>query len=562
MLARMFRFAVLALAIATPASFADEQKKDDPAKKSAGPALLVRVQSVNDLIKTVEFIGSLLPADQAEQVKQGLGVVKDLIDEKKGIEGIDVHNPIGLYVTFGEEVGAIPPVVVLVPVADEDTLLAALKDKVQLTVEKEKDGSYKTQPKDVPFSVHFRFANKYAYVTVNDPANIDPKTLPKPADILGGRPEHLVSATLRIDRLPENMKLAALAAVEQRLAMGKDQKVPNETKAIKDFKDKAIDELATNLKSLLEGGEEVALRLNVDPKAEEVALELELAGAKGSKLAKDIASIRENKSVVGGALGSSEAAMTFNLSVGLSSSLKQFFPPVIDDVLEQAKKQAPIPGEFQAKAEPLIKALLPTVKAGELDLGAAMIGPDKDEKYTFLIGIKVVDGKKIEGAIKDIVKKELPPEIAGVFQLDADKLSGGASLHVVKIADQIDAKGQKVIGKSDLYFTFRDDLIVLAIGPQAKPVLEKAVASKPADVGVLRLQVALSRIVPIMGEDAQELAAARKAAEKVFGKGAGKADLIKFSIDGGDSLKIKLSAQGKAIQFLAEVGVNQAKKDQ
>src|SRR5438128_2258625 len=53
MFARMFRFAVLALAIATPASFADDQKKDAPAKKSAGPALLVRVQSVNDLIKTV-----------------------------------------------------------------------------------------------------------------------------------------------------------------------------------------------------------------------------------------------------------------------------------------------------------------------------------------------------------------------------------------------------------------------------------------------------------------------------------------------------------------------------
>ena len=32
----------------------------------------------------------------------------------------------------------------------------------------------------------------------------------------------------------------------------------------------------------------------------------------------------------------------------------------------------------------------------------------------------------------------------------------------------------------------------------------------------------------------------------------GQADVIKFSIDGGDSLKVKISAQGKAIQFLGE----------
>jgi len=554
MFSRLFRFTALALAIVAPTAFADDQKKNDtPAKKSDGPALLVRVQSVNDLIKTVDYVRTLLPEDQAEQIKQGIGVVKDMIDPKKGIEGIDVNNPIGLYITFGEELGPTPPAVALIPVADEDSILAALKDKLQLEVEKEKDGAYKTQPKESPFPVYFRFANKYAYITVNDAANIDLKTLPKPADVLGGRPEHLVSATLRIDRLPDAMKKMAIAAVENQLAMGKDQPIPNETKAIKALKDKSIDELAANLKALLEGGEEAALRINVDPKAEEVALELELTGVKGAKLAKDIASIRENKSVVGGALGSPDAAMNINLSVSLSSSLKQLLPPAVDDLVELVKKEGKVPGEIQTKAEPLLKALLPTVKAGELDLGAAMVGPDKDEKYTFLAGLKVVDGKKIEEVMKDTVKKELPPEIAALFQFDAEKLSGGTMLHAVKVADQIDEKGQKILGKSDLYFTFRDDLLVLAIGAQAKSLIEKAVASKPADVGVLRAQVSLSRIVPIMGEDAKELAAARKAAEKVFGKGAGKADTIKFSVEGGDSLKVKVSAQGKAIQFLTEL---------
>lgn len=562
MFSRLFRLSALALVLAVPAARADDKKTDAPTKKAdPGPALLVRVQAINDLLKTAEYIRTLIPGEAGDQFELGYKALEAFIDKDKGsIEGIDVKNPIGLYVAFGEELSPTPPVVVLVPVVDQDAVMNALKERAKLTIEKEKDDVYKTDVPNVPFPLYFRFANKYAYVT-NDAQSIDPKTLPKPETILGGRPEHLLSVTLRIDRLPEAMKRMALAAVESQLAKGKEQPIPDELKGAKEFRDKAVDELAANIKELLDGGEQAALRLNVDPKAEEVAFELELTGQKGSKLAKDIMSIREHKSVVGGALASKDAALNINLSVGLPANLKQSFPPVVDELLKAVQKQGKIPAEIQTKAEPLVNALLPTVKAGELDLGFTMVGPDKNDHYTLVAGLKLVDGKKVEQAIKDIAKKELPPEVSGLIEFDAEKLAGGASLHVAKIADQIDEKGQKVLGKSDLYAAFRDDLLVLAIGPNAKDAIKRAIASQPADVGVLNVQVALSRIVPIMGDNAQELAAAKAAAEKVFGKGAAQADTIRFSIEGGDSLKIKAMAKGKAIRFLAEVGGNQ-KKDQ
>jgi hypothetical protein len=562
MFSRLFRLSALALVLAVPAARADDKKADAPTKKAdSGPALLVRVQAINDLLKTAEYIRTLIPGEAGDQFELGYKALEAFIDKDKGsIEGVDVKNPIGLYVAFGEELSPTPPVVVLVPVVDQEAVLTALKERAKLTIEKEKDDVYKTEVPNVPFPLYFRFANKYAYVT-NDAQSIDPKTLPKPETVLGGRPEHLVSVTFRIDRLPEAMKRMALAAVESQLAKGKEQPIPDELKGAKEFRDKAVDELAANIKELLDGGEQVALRLNVDPKAEEVAFELELTGQKGSKLAKDIMSIREHKSVVGGALASKDAALNINLSVGLPANLKQSFPPVVDELLKAVQKQGKIPAEIQTKAEPLVHALLPTVKAGELDLGMAMIGPDKDEHYTVVGGLKLVDGRKVEAAIKETVKKELPPEFAALVQFDAEKLAGGASLHVVKIADQIDEKGQKVLGKSDLYLAFRDDLLVLAVGPNAKDAIQRAIASQPADVGVLNFQVSLSRIVPIMGDNAQELAAAKAAAEKVFGKGGSQADTIRFSIEGGESLKIKAAAKGKAIRFLAEVGANE-KKDQ
>jgi hypothetical protein len=562
MFTRLSRLAVLAVALAAPAAFAapDKGEKADTAKK--GPAVLVRVQSVNDLLKTADYVGTLLPEEQRNQLKQGTDVAKALIDEKTGLAGVDVKNPIGLYIAFGEEFNLTPPVVVLIPIADRDAFLNMLEQTAKLKVEapKDKDGVYKTEPPQAPSPVYFRFANGYAYATLGDEANIDAKTLPKPGEVLGGRPEHLISATVRIDRLPDGLKKMAIAGAENALAQGKEQPIPNETPAIKEFRAKMVDELAATVKEVLEGGEEAALRIHVDPKAEEFAIELELLGAKGSKLAKDIRSIRENKSVAGGAVASRDAAFGLNLSVSLPTELKSQFPKVVDDAVAEALKQAPVPGEILTKADPLIKALLPTVKAGELDVGFSLVGPDKDNKYTLVGALKLIDGKKVEEVIKETAKKELPPEASDLFKFDEDSLPGGAKVHRVAIADKLEENAKKVFGKSDLYLTFRDDLLIVAMGPGAKDALKTAVASKRADVGVFRAQVHMSRVAPLVGDNAEELAAAKTAAEKVFGKGGSKADVLKFSIDGGDSLKIRITAQGKAIQFLAEVGAG--KKDQ
>src|SRR5689334_14808167 len=193
MFSRLFRLSALALVLAVPAARADDKKADAPTKKAdSGPALLVRVQAINDLLKTAEYIRTLIPGEAGDQFELGYKALEAFIDKDKGsIEGVDVKNPIGLYVAFGEELSPTPPVVVLVPVVDQEAVLTALKERAKLTIEKEKDDVYKTEVPNVPFPLYFRFANKYAYVT-NDAQSIDPKTLPKPETVLGGRPEHLV----------------------------------------------------------------------------------------------------------------------------------------------------------------------------------------------------------------------------------------------------------------------------------------------------------------------------------------------------------------------------------
>ena len=307
MLSRLFRLAVLAVASSPPPRSPHPDKADTA--KSKGPAVLVRVQSVNDLLKTADYIGTLLPEEAGEQLKQGTDFAKALIDDKRASQASTSRTRSACTSRSAKNSTAPRPVVVLDPDRRRGNVPHDARDSGHAEGREGKGRGLQDRAPAVPvpglLPVRQRVRLRHASAT---PANIDPKTLAKPADVLGGRPEHLISATVRIDRLPDALKKMAIAGVENQLATAKEQPIPNETKAIKEFKEKAIDELAANLKNVLEGGEEAALRLNVDPKAEEFALEMELSGAKGSKLAKDIQSIRENKSVVGGATALPDAA--------------------------------------------------------------------------------------------------------------------------------------------------------------------------------------------------------------------------------------------------------------
>jgi hypothetical protein len=556
MFSRFSRLVALAVALVVPTlGFAADEKKAD------GPSLLIRIQSISNLVKTVEYFAGFADEEQAEQAKQGIGLLKSLMDDKKGIEGIDVNHPIGLYANLTPEVTS-SPVVLLVPIADEESILTALKTRANLEIKKGNDGVYETTPPNMPMTLYFRFANKYAYITANDPQNIDTKTLPKPEAVLsGGKAESLVSAIVRLDRLPEQMKRLALGALENQMATAKEQPIDNETPALKALKVGLIDQVANTVKSVLNEGEEVGIRLNVDTKGGEVSFEVETSGTKGSKLSKDIASIASNKSVVGGAIADPNAAFSMNVSAVVAESIKKLIPPVLDELIAKAKKDSNAPGEALELLNPLIESIKPTANSGDYDFGVAMTGPDSKGHMTMLVGVKAKEGTKVETAIMDMAKK-LPPEIAEKLQLNGDKLDGKSSLHIVKIANELDEKGKKIFGANDLNLSFRDDLVIVGIGPTAKDNLKKAVMASPADTGILSVNVALSKFAPVVAETPDQAAQAKKIAEKVFGTTPTKDDVVTLSLTGGNSLKLKFAAKGKALQFLKEFGDATKKKDQ
>src|SRR5262245_59511267 len=110
------------------------------AQKMNEPTVEIRLRSVNDLLERGEYVAGLV--GQEEGVKPVRDLVKQLSTADKGIEGIDPKRPFGAFAVLTPDVQD-SPVVVMVPVADKDRLLAALKERLGITPEKTDSGALK-----------------------------------------------------------------------------------------------------------------------------------------------------------------------------------------------------------------------------------------------------------------------------------------------------------------------------------------------------------------------------------------------------------------------------------
>src|SRR5215471_21784561 len=213
---RMRCVAVVALlALAVPVRAADDKKT---------PTLIVRVQSLDGLIADARYLATL--AGREEEAKQAEGFLKQFTGEK-GIEGIDTKRPMGAYAFLGENV-IDSEAVVLLPVADEQAVLALLK-RLNLTAEKDKDGVYSFQLPKPNVPIYFRFANKYVYVTARDKDAIEEKRLLAPAVVLPAGEIGATSATFNLEGVPEDIRKMILGQAEMRLGNLKE-KQEKETK--------------------------------------------------------------------------------------------------------------------------------------------------------------------------------------------------------------------------------------------------------------------------------------------------------------------------------------------
>lgn len=531
-----FRLLAALAALTLTTGIASAQPKD------AGPTVEVRLRSVNDLVDKFEYVAGL--AGKEDAVKQVRELIKVLSADGKGIEGIDPKQPMGAYVTFAKEVEN-SPIVVMVPIADKDQFITALKARLDVDAKKADGGTYAVPiqlPQGAKLDLHVRFANGYLYASPKA-QDLDVKALVTPKAFFANDDGAVASLRVHLDRIPADLKTFVMGQIELGINTERKKNADTESAAEKRLKNLVFDALLAGFKGLTDDGKELSVKIFADPKTDDLTAEVALTAKSGSATAKNFAALGNKTSLPAGIVASANPVARANVKVAITDGMKKEYAAAIDDLLAEALKKAPADQEQLVKQ--LIDAVSPTLKAGELDVAASLTGPNAKGHYNAMAAFTVAEGKKIEQLVKD-VSVFLGGEAD--FKFDEAKVDN-FNLHKIDVKRNSDAL-EKAFGTSHVWLAVSDKCIVVSFEPDGATI-KAALKAKPAKVAVASFDVSVAKLIPMLQPDLKpdELKALLKDA---FGDGnpAGK-DTIRVSIEGGDKLSIKLNVKGKALRAFA-----------
>lgn len=514
--------------------------------KDAGPTIELRLRSVNDLLDRFDYVAGL--AGQEENAKNARQFLEAISTEGKGIEGIDPKKPLGAYATLVKEIES-SPFVIMVPIADEEQFLKALKTHLDVTPEKNDDGTLKAA---VPIvnEMHLRFTNGYLYVSPKA-KNLDPKALPRPDAYFAKDDGSAASLVVHIDRIPAELRTFVLGQFELGVNESRKKDGPKESAAERRLKNLVFDNVVGGAKALAEYGKDLSVRLFIDQKAEELSAEVTLTAKSGSAMAKNFAALEARTSLSAGIVATAANPVARGgVTLAVAEGMKKEYTAAVDALLAEVVKKA---GEGERPVvQQLVDAVGPTLKAGELDAAAALTGPDAKGHYHLLAAAAVTDSKKIETFAKDVSAMA-----AGVadFAFDVDKV-GDYRLHRIDL-NAADEKFEKLFGTKSIWLAVSDKQIAVGIEPEGKTI-RTALKAKPAAAPVAALDLSAAKLLPLLHPDLKpdELKALLKDA---FGDSPSGKDRAQLLVTGGRQLTAKVRVSGKAVRFVAGLGVLKGK---
>jgi hypothetical protein len=490
-------------------------------------------------------------AGREEEAKQLQGLLTSRAGPK-GLEGIDTKRPLGLYGSIDANVME-STAVVLVPISDEKAFLNLLEG-FNFKVKKEADGIYSVTPEFLPVAIYFRFANGYAYATAREKTALNKNKLLDATKVLAGKANETVSATFRVDQIPDVFKKIITGQVDVKLAELEDQKVPGETEAQRQLRIQAAKETSRQVTALINEARDLALRLGINRTANDIFAELSLSAKPDSHLAADISAAGASQSLFAG-LHSPNSAVEIFLHGGIPENARQQFVKSVDEAFHGAidkEKDA----NKRMVAEKLYAAVAPTLKAGELDAAVELRGPTKNKHYAALAALKLKDGKKLEKVLRDL-HDQVPEAEREKIKVDAET-AGSVKIHRLEVQDQFDEHAKKLFGANPIYLAFRSDALFVAGGDGGLSLLKSGLTAQPGVVPPFKFDLSIARLAPLMGY--QQKADVNAIAQKAFG-GTGKDnDKVQLIMEGGTSAKLRFDMKADVIKFFSLM--DKAKKEE
>ncbi|MCI0640560.1 MAG: hypothetical protein L0Y72_06455 [Gemmataceae bacterium] len=512
-----------------------------PAVARAGdqqPTLVVRVGSIDALLGNIKALVKL--AGQEEAARNIEALIQSKIGDN-GLEGVDRTRPMGAYGRLGKELDDVQGAL-LIPIANETAFLKLLKN-LQVRFSKDKDDIY-TIETGAPVNAYFRFANKYCYVTALTTDALLPKNMLDPAKVLAGKAASVFSATLRIDQLPEAAKLIAAAHLEQELQKVDDAKHPGDSAGQRALRSAGIKEFVKIAAAVLKDGKEFSADVGFDKDSGEIYGAFALSALPGSALANEIAGMGKNKGQFGGLMQKGAAfnsVLHFTMPDSLTKALTIAMAELESDMRNKAK---------QAHAAILVKALTPTVTAGQIDCAFNMLPSGKH--FTLVGAVKVKEGQKLEGTLRELLTDaltNLPAAEKEKIKLDADSVSG-VKIHRFNLPED-DPGLAAVLGDSSVHVAFRDDAVFVALGKGGLAAVKSAVTAKAEAAAPIALyEVDMARLAPLFAQATGQA----DLADKLFP--GGRNGTLRFVVEGGSALTVRFHTHAAVLQFLGQMKKN------
>jgi hypothetical protein len=520
-----------------------------PAVRAADPIVPVvelRVKAINDLLGYAGYVGGMI--GQEEQM-EGLANLAKAFTNKKGLEGFDTKRPIGIYSGVTKDVSD-SPVIALVPVVDETTVLAFLKDKANLQWKKDGD-VYEVNIPQLPQPVFFKFADGYLHATIGNKATLDRALAPK--TVFAKDTGAVLSLAVHLDRIPADVKKVLLGQVEFQLQKHKDEMKNREPSAAKRRAAAfALDGTAAMLKSVLDDGQSIGLTFAVAPDTDDLTLELALSPKSGSALATAIAGAGQKATATAGRVAVKHPALAASINLALPDKWKEKLVPVVDDFLNEV--EASIDPAFAEYLKKILASFEPTMKAGELDFAFNLNGPNDDGKHELQTFLKMKKGLDLIDALKEFAKIFPASHIEPKFDTATINKVGVHSMTIHENPDDL----VRMFGSNKIWMGNGEEMLAFSFEPEGKG-LKKALAETTKSDAILSAEFAVARLA-VMTAEADHRPKLQKMVKEIFGSTptAGN-DTVKLKVTGGNAVTIRLTAKGKGLKTLA--AIDKAKKE-
>lgn len=396
--------------------------------------------------------------------------------------GVDRERPIGGFVKLGES--GIPMGVIALPISDLDEFLGGL----ELFGEAEDLGDGLYSMNLGPNTLFAQHKGDWLFVsTAEDALEV------LPADASGRLAKMSTSNDIAFEVNVQNVPDELVDLLTSQMRTGFEQAMEAQSGDMSDEELEASREqgelMMKNLEEAITSTERFVFGLGINPKEKNLTIDFGAQMVEGSRLAKQLGSMKSMKSAIAGYLSDSNMLTAKSMTIVGAEDVKQM-EASMDQALTTVKKQIDDQIDNPVAAEKvkeyvgrLVKILADSSKEGSVETALSVT---TDPSLNVIAAFTLADGSKVEALAQDLANEASSAGAPVTVKLMSGKHQG-ANLHnvAVPLPDNADDKIRKIVGDNvNIAIATAPKAVYLSVGKTAEASLKTALDASASNKNV------------------------------------------------------------------------------